>query len=166
MSTWLATSVPISLAMPCPLPVWAAMANQLTRQGYRLMAIAPLFGASDSLEAGRAGELTQSRLDRGQERCFGQLEFDCLSTRKKSPDKNRNLGGHCTLGLRMAELDGSTVAVSKTWSKGRQSVAFRAPGIRNAIPKSCRHLGNQRHSAIPNALLMTEHRHQQPMQDS
>ena len=45
-------------------------------------------------------------------------------------------------------------------------MALRGPGIRNAIPKSYRHLVSQKHSAISNATLGTGHRHQQTMPNS
>ena len=85
------------------------------------------------------------------EGCFGQLKFDRWSARKKPSDKDRNLGRQCTPGLRVAELDGSTVAASEKWGKGRQIVAFRGPGVRDEIRKSWKHQESQNHSGIPTA---------------
>ena len=125
------------------------MANQLTRQGYRLMAIALLLGLQTYLRLGEMVNLCKPDLIDAKRGVLGSWSFLRLSTRKKPPDKNRNLGRQCTLGLLVPELDGSTVAASRKWSKGRQTVALGAPGIRNAIPRSCRHFGNQKHNAIP-----------------
>ena len=91
-STWLATPVPISIAKALPVADVGGYGKSAYAAGSQAHGNRVTFGVSDVLETGKADERTQTRLDRGQGRCFGQLEFDRLSARKKPPDKDRNLG--------------------------------------------------------------------------
>ena len=113
----------------------------------------------------RSKERGAGRLDRGQERCFGQLELDRVSARKKPTDKDRSLGRQCSPGLRMAQMDEADMAKADKWYPWTQTVAFRAHGIWSAVPESSRHDVRQGHSAVPVATLKSQHRHQQTTQN-
>ena len=47
---------------PCPLPVWAAVANELIWQEFKLMAVSPPSGVADVFETGQASTTPQSGL--------------------------------------------------------------------------------------------------------
>ena len=83
------------------------------------------------LQTGGAGESSQTRLDRCEERSLGQLEFNNVSVTKKPPDKNRGLGRQCPPALRVAGLDETAMATFEKWCERRQAVAFRSPGMWN-----------------------------------
>ena len=111
---------------PYRLPVWGAMANEVTRQGHRVM-----------------GSV--------RERSLGQLESDRVSARKKPPNKNGGLGRQCTPGLRMAGLDETAVATSEKRCKGpktqvRNTVGKLADALSttNTVPCQLRHSGPTR----------------------
>ena len=102
---------------PYPLPVRAAMANELTRQWYMLMAVALPLGLKKYLRP----IIPQNGSDRGKEGCIGQLEFDRVSARKMPPDKDRGLGRQCAPGLRTATMDEAAMATPDKWYRGRDT---------------------------------------------
>ena len=98
---------------PYPLPVWAAMANQLSRQSYRLMTIALLFLVLQSyLRPGELVNLRKPDFVEAKRGVFGSWSLIVCPKERSHPTKNRNLGRQCPPGLRVAELDGSTEATS------------------------------------------------------
>ena len=137
------------------------MASQLTRDGHRLMAIALLLGLQTHLKSGKLVGHRKSDLIKVKKEVLGSWSL-VVCHEKKPLGKCEQLDGQCTHGWRMTGLAVSDVATADMRCEGRQNVDLLAPGIQNATLKSCRHLGNQKHSGA----LGSERQHQQAVQDS
>ena len=98
---------------PYPLSVWAAMANELTRQGYKAYGSRSSPGIADVPETGRVRPVPQGGLDQGQEGGTGQLELDRVSARKRPPDQDGCLGRQCPPGLRIVKMDEGDMATAE-----------------------------------------------------
>ena len=108
------------------------MANELTRQEHRLLAIAVLFGLQTYLRPGELIQLHKMDLIGAKKVVLDSRSLIVCPQERNHPTKT----GACPPGLRLAGLDETAVATSEKWYKGPQTVAFRTQEIRNTVLES------------------------------
>ena len=80
------------LAAPDPLPVLAAMANELTRKEYRLMAVALLLGLQRYLRLGELVQLHKVDLIGAKKGVLDSWRLIVCPQERNRPTKKRELG--------------------------------------------------------------------------